>query len=208
MTVLEATVRLVHEPAVPRAARCSAFPTSATAGDHVPFCNEHKPIALEGMDESHVHYMQLKGHVDRRPRDVPRRRRVADRASSAATPKRKPTRTARGLMDAFKAHAAPPSDEARRRRRSSKSSSGSFATTALGVDFEDSEPARLLSGLGRLGGRSEAAGRLPARVSAEAVDEYGYDGVDLRPLRSRLRARAASTSICSRPKESPSTASS
>jgi FAD/FMN-containing dehydrogenase/Fe-S oxidoreductase len=60
VTVVEATVRLVHSPPH-RVLLMLGFPDLATAGDHVPFCDEHKPIALEGMAESMFHYMELKG---------------------------------------------------------------------------------------------------------------------------------------------------
>jgi FAD/FMN-containing dehydrogenase/Fe-S oxidoreductase len=59
VTVLEATCRLIHSP--PHRALCIlGFSDIATAADHVPFCNEFGPIALEGMDESMFHHLQLK----------------------------------------------------------------------------------------------------------------------------------------------------
>src|SRR5665213_4537477 len=60
VTVVEATVRLVHSPPH-RVLLMLGFSDLAAAGDHVPFCDEHKPIALEGMAESMFHYMELKG---------------------------------------------------------------------------------------------------------------------------------------------------
>ncbi|HVA29396.1 MAG TPA: FAD-binding and (Fe-S)-binding domain-containing protein [Candidatus Baltobacteraceae bacterium] len=60
ITVVEATVRLVHSPPH-RAIVIFGFADLATAADHVPFCNLHKPIALEGMAASMFRYMRLKG---------------------------------------------------------------------------------------------------------------------------------------------------
>ncbi len=60
VTITEATVRLVHSPPH-RALALFGFKNIATAADHVPFCNEHGPIALEGLDESMFTYMQDKG---------------------------------------------------------------------------------------------------------------------------------------------------
>ncbi len=60
VTITEATVRLVHSPPH-RALALFGFKDIATAADHVPFCNEHGPIALEGLDESMFMYMHDKG---------------------------------------------------------------------------------------------------------------------------------------------------
>ena len=60
VTITEATVRLVHSPPH-RALAIFGFQDIATAADHVPFCNEHGPIALEGLDESLFQYMHDKG---------------------------------------------------------------------------------------------------------------------------------------------------
>ncbi|HET9029062.1 MAG TPA: FAD-binding and (Fe-S)-binding domain-containing protein, partial [Candidatus Aquilonibacter sp.] len=60
VTITEATVRLVHSPPH-RSLALFGFKDIATAADHVPFCNEHGPIALEGLDESMFMYMHDKG---------------------------------------------------------------------------------------------------------------------------------------------------
>ncbi|MGH7714923.1 MAG: FAD-binding oxidoreductase, partial [Vulcanimicrobiaceae bacterium] len=60
VTVIEATCRLVHSPPA-RVLAVFGFSDIATAADHVPFCNTHKPIALEGIDESMFMYMHDKG---------------------------------------------------------------------------------------------------------------------------------------------------
>ncbi len=63
VTIVEATVRLVHSPPH-RAIAIFGFPDLATAADHVPFCDEHGPIALEGMAASMFEFMRLKGESD------------------------------------------------------------------------------------------------------------------------------------------------
>jgi FAD/FMN-containing dehydrogenase/Fe-S oxidoreductase len=60
VTVLQAKLRLVHSPPV-RTLAIFGFADIFTAGDHVPFCNEFKPIALEGIDASMFTYMHDKG---------------------------------------------------------------------------------------------------------------------------------------------------
>ena len=63
VTVVEATVRLVHSPPH-RAILIAGFADLATAGDQVPFCDTFGPIALEGMASSMFHYMELKGEPE------------------------------------------------------------------------------------------------------------------------------------------------
>jgi FAD/FMN-containing dehydrogenase/Fe-S oxidoreductase len=60
VTVLEAKLRLVPSPPV-RTLLVAGFADIFTAGDHVPFCNEFGPIALEGIDASMFKYMHDKG---------------------------------------------------------------------------------------------------------------------------------------------------
>ncbi|HEY4218275.1 MAG TPA: FAD-binding and (Fe-S)-binding domain-containing protein [Gemmatimonadaceae bacterium] len=60
VTVLQAKLRLVHSPPV-RTLAVFGFSSIFVAGDHVPFCNEFKPIALEGIDGSMFDYMHDKG---------------------------------------------------------------------------------------------------------------------------------------------------
>ena len=60
VTVLQAKLRLVHSPSV-RTLVILGFENIGTAADHVPFCNEHGPIALEGIDGSMFTYMHDKG---------------------------------------------------------------------------------------------------------------------------------------------------
>jgi FAD/FMN-containing dehydrogenase/Fe-S oxidoreductase len=60
VTVLQAKLRLVHSPPV-RTLAIFGFPDIYKAGDHVPFCNQYRPIALEGIDGSMFTYMHDKG---------------------------------------------------------------------------------------------------------------------------------------------------
>ncbi len=60
VTILQAKLRLVHSPPV-RTLAVFGFDDIFTAGDHVAFCNEHRPIALEGIDASMFQYMHDKG---------------------------------------------------------------------------------------------------------------------------------------------------
>jgi len=60
VTVLEAKLRLVHSPPC-RTLVVFGFADIFTAGDRVPFCNAHHPIALEGIDSSMFTYMHDKG---------------------------------------------------------------------------------------------------------------------------------------------------
>ena len=50
----------MHSPPV-RTLAVFGFADIFTAGDHVPFCNAHRPIALEGIDSSMFTYMHDKG---------------------------------------------------------------------------------------------------------------------------------------------------
>jgi FAD/FMN-containing dehydrogenase/Fe-S oxidoreductase len=58
--VLQAKLRLVHSPPV-RTLLVVGYDDIYTAGDHVAFCNQFKPIALEGIDGSMFRYMHDKG---------------------------------------------------------------------------------------------------------------------------------------------------
>jgi FAD/FMN-containing dehydrogenase/Fe-S oxidoreductase len=60
VTVLEAKLRLVHSPPI-RTLAVFGFDDIYVAADEVPFCNEFKPIALEGIDGSMFDYMHDKG---------------------------------------------------------------------------------------------------------------------------------------------------
>jgi FAD/FMN-containing dehydrogenase/Fe-S oxidoreductase len=60
VTVLEATLRLVHNPPA-RSTLVLGFPDIYSAADAVPEIMEHGPIGLEGIDDRLVGYMQKKG---------------------------------------------------------------------------------------------------------------------------------------------------
>ncbi|HEX9106773.1 MAG TPA: FAD-binding oxidoreductase, partial [Longimicrobiales bacterium] len=59
VTVLEATVHLIHDPAK-RALLVLGYPTVYDAGDHVPQLREFRPLAIEGMDDTLDHLMRKK----------------------------------------------------------------------------------------------------------------------------------------------------
>jgi FAD/FMN-containing dehydrogenase/Fe-S oxidoreductase len=63
VTVLEATVHLLESPKV-RTLAVIGYEDAATAADHVPAVLEHKPLGLEGMDETLAEDMTLVGIHD------------------------------------------------------------------------------------------------------------------------------------------------
>ncbi len=107
VTVLEATVRLVHSPPH-RAIVILGFPDLGTAGDNVPFCDEHDPIALEGMAASMFEFMKLKGESDAGRLMFPRGEAWLICEFGGDT-KAQAADRAHGLMEAFKPQADPPS---------------------------------------------------------------------------------------------------
>lgn len=66
VTILEATVRLIHSPPE-RALVVLGYPDIYSAGDHITTLLEHHPIGLEGIDRKLVEDMQKKGL---HPRDL------------------------------------------------------------------------------------------------------------------------------------------
>jgi FAD/FMN-containing dehydrogenase/Fe-S oxidoreductase len=60
VTVLEATVELIESPPV-RSLVVLGYEDAATAGDHVPAVREHRPLAIEGVDETLLRDTQLVG---------------------------------------------------------------------------------------------------------------------------------------------------
>jgi FAD/FMN-containing dehydrogenase/Fe-S oxidoreductase len=64
VTILEATVALVHSPPA-RSLLVVGYDDAPTAGDHVPAVLEHKPLGLEGMDEKLAEDMSLVGLHDK-----------------------------------------------------------------------------------------------------------------------------------------------
>src|SRR5581483_300838 len=63
VTVLEATVELIPSPPV-RALLVLGYESAATAGDNVPAVREHRPLALEGMDQTLLTDMTFVGLHD------------------------------------------------------------------------------------------------------------------------------------------------
>jgi Fe-S oxidoreductase/FAD/FMN-containing dehydrogenase len=106
VTVVEATVRLVHSPPH-RVLLMLGFPDLATAGDHVPLCDEYEPIALEGIAESMFHYMELKGKRDTGREMFPDGKGWLICEFGGDT-KDDAVAQARRLMKAFEGHDSPP----------------------------------------------------------------------------------------------------
>jgi FAD/FMN-containing dehydrogenase len=75
VTVLEATVRLVHSPPA-RSLVVLCYPDVYQAGDHVPEVLEYGPIGLEGIDDRLVAYIR-EGPTRRGPRGAAIWRRLA-----------------------------------------------------------------------------------------------------------------------------------
>ncbi|MDQ2679957.1 MAG: FAD-binding oxidoreductase [Candidatus Eremiobacteraeota bacterium] len=108
VTVVEATVRLVHSPPY-RALLMLGFSDLPTAGDMVPFCDEHKPIALEGMAQSMFHYMEAKGESTTSNRGLFPDGTAWLVCEFGGESKQEASDNARGLMEAFKVRDNPPS---------------------------------------------------------------------------------------------------
>src|SRR5207248_3301625 len=64
VTVLEATVRLIDNPAA-RSLLVLGYEDAACAADHAPEVREHRPLALEGVDETLLFDMKAVGLHDR-----------------------------------------------------------------------------------------------------------------------------------------------
>jgi FAD/FMN-containing dehydrogenase/Fe-S oxidoreductase len=59
VTILEATVELVHSP-THRVLLVAGYADMAVAGDHVPIVLQHKPVGLEGLDRKFIEDMRKK----------------------------------------------------------------------------------------------------------------------------------------------------
>jgi FAD/FMN-containing dehydrogenase/Fe-S oxidoreductase len=107
VTVLDATVRLVHSPPV-RSLLVLGFPDVCTAGDHIMEVLAHQPIGLEGRDEVLVEDMKKKGL---HPTDL---QLLPDGGGwllveFGGESKQEADERARGLMEALKRQKQPPS---------------------------------------------------------------------------------------------------
>jgi FAD/FMN-containing dehydrogenase/Fe-S oxidoreductase len=107
VTVLQAKLRLVHSPPV-RTLALFGFADIFTAGDHVEFCNEFKPIALEGIDASMFTYMHDKG-MSTSGRDIFPDGNAWLVVEFGGESKDEANGQAQKLMDAFRARPNPPS---------------------------------------------------------------------------------------------------
>lgn len=100
VTVLQARLRLVHSPPF-RTLVVFGFDNIFDAGDHVTFCNEHHPIALEGIDASMFTYMQDK-HMSTAGREMLPAGNAWLVVEFGGESDGEADKRARGLMDAFK----------------------------------------------------------------------------------------------------------
>jgi FAD/FMN-containing dehydrogenase/Fe-S oxidoreductase len=107
VTVVEATVRLVHSPPH-RAIAIFGFPDLGAAADQVPFCDEHGPIALEGMSSSMFEYMRLKGESESGRAMFPKGEAWLICEFGGDT-KQEASYRARGLVEALESRSNPPS---------------------------------------------------------------------------------------------------
>jgi FAD/FMN-containing dehydrogenase/Fe-S oxidoreductase len=106
VTVLQAKLRLVHSPPS-RTLVVFGFDDIFTAGDQVTFCNQHSPIALEGIDASMFTYMQDKDMSTAGRSMLPAGNAWLIVEFGGETEDEADTQ-ARGLMAAFQATAKPP----------------------------------------------------------------------------------------------------
>ncbi len=172
VTILEAKVRLVHSPPY-RAIVILGFPDLGTAADHVPFCDEHKPIALEGISASMFRYMELKGEPESGRAMFPegtgwlicefggdRKEEAADRA--------------RGLMNALKSRPDPPTmkfiDDHQQQQRF-----WTFRDDALGATSKIPNQADYYPGWEDSAVDPKRLGDY-VRKFQQMLDEYGYEG--------------------------------
>ena len=89
VTVLEASLHLVHSPAV-KSVLVLGYPDVYSAGDHVAEILEFQPIGLEGLDDVLVDDMKKKGIHPRTSPCCPRAA-AGSWSSSAARARRRPT---------------------------------------------------------------------------------------------------------------------
>ncbi|HEX9016289.1 MAG TPA: FAD-binding and (Fe-S)-binding domain-containing protein, partial [Chloroflexota bacterium] len=107
VTVLEATVRIVHSPPA-RSLVVLGYTDAYEAADHVPEIMEHRPVGLEGFDDVVVDYMVAKGlHADKLPLLPPGRGWLL--VEFGGETKAEADSKARGLMDAISSIAGGPS---------------------------------------------------------------------------------------------------
>ncbi len=172
VTVVEATVRLVHSPPH-RAIVILGFEDLATAADHVPFCDEHGPIALEGMAASMFRYMELKGESESGRAMFPPGEGWLICEFGGDT-KEEASDRARGLMEAFKPHPKPPSmhffdDRAQQERF------WTFRDNALGATSKIPNQTDYYPGWEDSAVDPKRLGDYIRRFQA-MLDEYGYKG--------------------------------
>jgi FAD/FMN-containing dehydrogenase/Fe-S oxidoreductase len=172
ITVVEATVRLVHSPPH-RAILILGFADLATAADHVPFCNLHGPIALEGMAASMFRYMELKGESGSGRAMFPPGNGWLICEFGGDT-KDEAAESARGLIEAFKTQPDPPSvhfvDDHEQQERFWR-----FRDNALGATSKIPNQADYYPGWEDSAVDPKRLGDYIRKFQA-MLDEYGYKG--------------------------------
>jgi FAD/FMN-containing dehydrogenase/Fe-S oxidoreductase len=172
VTVVEAKVRLVHSPPC-RAIVIFGFPDLGSAADHVPFCNEHKPIALEGMSASMFHYMELKDEPESGRAMFPDGKGWLICEFGGDT-KEEAAGRAGGLIEAFKSRSNPPTmkflDDHEQQERF-----WTFRDDALGSTSKIPNQADYYPGWEDSAVDPKRLGDY-VRKFQEMLDEYGYQG--------------------------------
>lgn len=107
VTILEATVKLVHNPPA-RSLLVLGYPDVYSAADHVMEIMQHEPVGLEGIDDRLIGYMQKKGM---HPKDLEKLPPGGGwlLVEFGGDSKEESDDKAKKLMDALKQHDNPPS---------------------------------------------------------------------------------------------------
>jgi len=172
VTILEATVRLVHSPPH-RVILILGFADLATAADHVPFCNQHGPIALEGIAPSMFRYLELKGESESGRAMFPPGGGWLICEFGGDT-KEEASDRARGLMEALKPRLDPPSMHFFDDRRAQEQF-WRFRDNALGATSKIPNQADYYPGWEDSAVDPKRLGDY-IRVFQAKLDEYGYKG--------------------------------
>jgi len=172
VTVVEATVRLVHSPPK-RAIAIFGFPDLGAAADRVPFCDDHGPIALEGMSASMFEYMKLKGESDSGRAMFPAGEAWLICEFGGDTEEQAAGK-ARGLIEAFARVSQPPSAKLVE-DRDRQAQFWAFRDDALGATSKIPGQADYYPGWEDSAVDPERLGDYVRAFQAK-LDEYGYKG--------------------------------
>ena len=182
VTILQAKLRLVHSPPS-RTLVVFGFPDIFTAGDQVPFCNAHQPIAFEGLDGSMFTYMHDKGMSTAGRAMLPQGNAwlIVEFGGDSKDAADKQARAADGGLSG----AAQSAEREAHRRRDPRETAVGDPGVGPRRDVQDPAPAGLLSRVGRLGGRAKGCRQLSPRLAAP-LRQVWLHGIALRPFRSRV----------------------